>query len=90
MEPASAAALYPVYCSPFFLPLKFYCSPSPAAARITRAEQVLLNIEQQREGGTGGERLSARDRGEGGERDEVEKDNKETKEHLGPKRTARR
>lgn len=37
-----------------FSTIKLLSLPSPAAARITWAEQALLNIEQQREGGTRG------------------------------------
>lgn len=49
---------------PLFSTIKVLLLPSPAAASITRAEQSLLNIEQQREGETG-ERLSARNRVKG-------------------------
>lgn len=39
-----------------FFTIKLLLLPSPAAARITWAEQALLNIEQHREGGTQSER----------------------------------
>lgn len=48
-----------------FSTIKLLSLPSPAAARITWAEQALLNIEQHREGGTQRER--DRNREEGGE-----------------------
>ena len=50
-----------------FSTIKLLSLPSPAAARITWAEQALLNIEQRREGGTRRERRGAR-----GEREEGE------------------
>ncbi len=43
-----------------FSTIKLLSLPSPAAARITWAEQALLNIEQRREGGTQGERCRVR------------------------------
>lgn len=69
-----------------FSTIKLLSLPSPAAARITWAEQALLNIEQHREGGTqeerhrvkGKERKEGRKRGR--EKRKMKKEKQEEKE----------
>lgn len=58
--------------------IKLLSLPSPAAARITWAEQALLNIEQHREGGTQEERhrVKGKERKEGRKREEKDEEGK--------------